>query len=148
MSSYHEPYEVLSPLDRDMHRALTSFKEEIEAIDWYHQRVVACADPALRDVLSHNRDEEIEHACMTLEWLRRTNPAWDAALRTFVFTEGSIARAEEIAKAGVEGGETAGSPGATRAEPRRGQLSLGDLHESRNTRDESPTVVARGEPRG
>mgnify|MGYP006263116721 CR=1 FL=1 len=88
--AYHEPYEVLSPSDRDMHRALTSFKEEIEAVDWYHQRVMACADAALREVLAHNRDEEIEHASMTLEWIRRRSPVFDAQLREHLFKTGPI----------------------------------------------------------
>jgi hypothetical protein len=90
MSDYHEPPEALPPEVRDAHRALTSLKEEIEAVDWYHQRVALCHDASLRDVLAHNRDEEIEHACMTLEWLRRSMPAWDEQLRTYLFKEGPI----------------------------------------------------------
>jgi ferritin-like protein len=90
MSDYHEPAEALSPEVRDAHRALTSLKEEIEAVDWYHQRVALCQDASLRDVLAHNRDEEIEHACMVLEWLRRSMPGWDEQLRTYLFKEGPI----------------------------------------------------------
>lgn len=90
MSDYHEPWDALSDDVRDMHRALVSLKEEIEAVDWYHQRVVTTSDPELKAILAHNRDEEIEHACMTLEWLRRTVPAWDENLRTYLFTEDSI----------------------------------------------------------
>ena len=94
MSDYHEPYEALDPRTRDEHRAITSLKEELEAIDWYNQRVALCTDELLRGVLAHNRDEEVEHACMTLEWLRRTMPGWDEALRTYLFKEGPIRDAE------------------------------------------------------
>jgi hypothetical protein len=95
MSDYHEPFEALSPEVRDAHRALTSLKEEVEAIDWYHQRVGLCQDPSLRDVLAHNRDEEIEHACMALEWLRRRMPGWDEQLRAHLFKEGPIQDEDE-----------------------------------------------------
>jgi ferritin-like protein len=90
MSDYHEPFEALSPEVRDAHRALASLKEEVEAIDWYHQRVALCQDPSLGDVLAHNRDEEMEHACMILEWLRRHMPGWDERLRAYLFKEGLI----------------------------------------------------------
>jgi ferritin-like protein len=99
MGDYHEPESELSARARDLHRALTSFKEEIEAIDWYNQRVERCSDEALRAVLAHNRDEEIEHATMTLEWLRRNMPGWDEALRTYLFTEGAITEIEEAKEA-------------------------------------------------
>ncbi|HET6583406.1 MAG TPA: ferritin-like domain-containing protein [Nannocystaceae bacterium] len=90
MSDYHEPLETLSNAVRDIHRALISLKEEIEAIDWYNQRVAACTDDALRKVLAHNRDEEIEHAVMTLEWVRRNMPGWDEQLRKRLFTKDPI----------------------------------------------------------
>ena len=90
MSDYHEPPESLSAEVRDVHRALTSLREEIEAVDWYHQRVEMCTDEDLKAVLAHNRDEEIEHAAMTLEWLRRRYPTWDAQLRKFLFSEGPL----------------------------------------------------------
>lgn len=95
MSSYHEPTEELSQEARNFSRALNSLKEEIEAVDWYHQRVVTTNDPELAKLMAHNRDEEIEHACMALEWLRRNMPGWDEELRTYLFTEGSIAELEE-----------------------------------------------------
>jgi uncharacterized protein len=99
MSEYHEPEGELTAQARDLHRALTSLKEEIEAIDWYNQRWEACKDESLRAVLAHNRDEEIEHACMTLEWLRRNMPRWDEVLRTYLFTTGDITAIEEAREA-------------------------------------------------
>ena len=105
MSEYHEPAEELSPEARDLHRALTSLKEEIEAVDWYHQRVERCTDSELKAVLAHNRNEEIEHACMTLEWLRRNFPAWDSNLRQYLFKTQSIVDIED----GDEG-QGAGAP--------------------------------------
>ena len=94
MSEYHEPYEVLDERARDFHRAIRSLMEELEAVDWYHQRVSATKDETLRAVLAHNRDEEIEHACMALEWIRRNMPGWDEQLRTYLFTEGPITEIE------------------------------------------------------
>ena len=95
MTDYHESWDALPAEARDIHRAITSLKEEIEAVDWYHQRVVMCTDPELRAILAHNRDEEIEHAAMTLEWLRRKMPGWEENLRTYLFTEGDITSIEE-----------------------------------------------------
>jgi uncharacterized protein len=99
MSEYHEPEDELSAHGRDLHRALTSLKEEIEAIDWYNQRWEACRDETLRAVLAHNRDEEIEHACMTLEWLRRNMARWNEVMRTYLFTSGDITAIEEAHEA-------------------------------------------------
>lgn len=95
MSNYHEPAEELSKEARNFSRALNSLKEEIEAVDWYHQRVDLTEDEELGEIMAHNRDEEIEHACMTLEWLRRNMPGWDEELKTYLFKEGSIAHLEE-----------------------------------------------------
>lgn len=97
MSDYHEPWEQLPAEARDIHRALTSLKEEIEAVDWYHQRVALCTDEQLKALLAHNRDEEIEHAMMTLEWLRRVMPAFDAHMKTYLFTAGDITELEASA---------------------------------------------------
>ena len=71
MSNYHEPVELLNEKTRNITRAINSLKEELEAVDWYNQRVEASSDEELKAIMAHNRDEEIEHACMTLEWLRR-----------------------------------------------------------------------------
>lgn len=110
MSDYHEPVEELSAEDRDIVRALHSLGEEIEAVDWYHQRAAATKDDDIREILIHNRDEEIEHAAMMLEWLRRKISAFDEGLRTYLFTEAPITQVEEVA-AGGEGAETSGSGG-------------------------------------
>jgi len=84
---YHEPVEELSDEARDFHRAVVSLMEELEAVDWYNQRVAVCKDKELAGVLAHNRDEEMEHAAMVLEWLRRRNSRVDAELREYLFTD-------------------------------------------------------------
>ncbi len=92
---YHEPIEELSDETRDFHRAIVSLMEELEAVDWYNQRVDACKDPELKAILAHNRDEEKEHAAMVLEWLRRRDARLDKELRDYLFTEAPIADLEE-----------------------------------------------------
>lgn len=92
--SYHEPTSELSSETRDVHRALTTLVEEIEAVDWYHQRADVTRDESLKQILIHNRDEEIEHAVMALEWLRRRIPEFDEQLREFLFTTKPIAHGE------------------------------------------------------
>lgn len=94
MSDYHENPEALDEKTLNIARALHSLKEEVEAINWYIQRVAASGDEALRGVMAHNRDEEIEHACMALEWLRRNMDGWNESLRTFLFTESEITSLE------------------------------------------------------
>jgi ferritin-like protein len=83
---FHEQTQDLTPQTRDMHRAITSLMEELEAVDWYQQRVDATTDDALRTILAHNRDEEKEHASMVLEWIRRHDPVFDINLRKYLFT--------------------------------------------------------------
>lgn len=100
-NTLHEDPSILSSSTRDIHRALVSLQEELEAVDWYRQRAEACADGELRALLAHNMREEIEHAAMLLEWLRRTDPDFDTHLRTYLYTEGSILEAEEAATAGA-----------------------------------------------
>ncbi|MBN1542471.1 hypothetical protein JW992_10020 [candidate division KSB1 bacterium] len=102
MSDYHEPAEELSPQARNITRALKSLKEEIEAVDWYNQRVDRTDDESLKKILAHNRDEEIEHACMTLEWLRRNMGAWDEQLRLYLFSTGDVTELEEGESAAEE----------------------------------------------
>lgn len=84
---FHEPYELLSAETRDMHRAITSLMEELEAVDWYNQRIDVCKDEELKGILIHNRDEEKEHAAMVLEWVRRQDPKFDEELKDYLFTE-------------------------------------------------------------
>jgi len=88
---YHEPIDELTGDTRDMHRAITSLMEELEAVDWYNQRVDATKDPELSAILAHNRDEEKEHAAMLLEWIRRKDPSFDKELKDFLFTDKPIA---------------------------------------------------------
>jgi ferritin-like protein len=87
---YHEPVEELSQATRDMHRAILSLMEELEAVDWYAQRAEACKDPELRAILEHNRDEEKEHAAMVLEWIRRHDPRFSKELKEYLFTNKPI----------------------------------------------------------
>jgi ferritin-like protein len=88
---FHEPLDQLSEATRNMHRAIVSLMEELEAVDWYNQRVDACSDPELRAILAHNRDEEKEHAAMLLEWIRRQDGKFDAELKDYLFTDKPIA---------------------------------------------------------
>ena len=88
---YHEPIDELTDDTRDMHRAITSLMEELEAVDWYNQRVDATKDPELAAILAHNRDEEKEHAAMVLEWMRRKDPTFEKELKDFLFTDKPIA---------------------------------------------------------
>lgn len=130
----HEPAEQLRPETIDHHRAIVSVMEELEAVDWYAQRVDATDDAELADILAHNRDEEKEHAAMTLEWLRRRDPVLDRHLRTYLFTEGSVIDLEHAAEHGgaSEGGAGEGDgdgPTPTRGVPRplHGSLGIGSL---------------------
>jgi ferritin-like protein len=88
---YHEPIDELSDETRDMHRAIISLMEELEAVDWYNQRIDASKDAELKGILEHNRDEEKEHAAMVLEWIRRKDPAFDKELKDYLFTDKSLA---------------------------------------------------------
>ena len=88
---YHEPIGELSDATRDVHRAIVSLMEELEAIDWYNQRSDACQDTELKAILIHNRDEEKEHASMLLEWIRRRDPKLSGQLKDYLFTEKPIA---------------------------------------------------------
>jgi ferritin-like protein len=88
---YHEPIAELSDESRDMHRAIVSLMEELEAVDWYNQRMDACKDPELKAILRHNRDEEKEHAAMVLEWIRRRDPVLDEQMKEYLFTDKVIA---------------------------------------------------------
>jgi ferritin-like protein len=115
--SLHE--DQLSPQTKDRHRAIVSIMEELEAIDWYDQRVEAAHDDELRQILAHNRDEEKEHAAMTLEWLRRHDAKLDEHLRTYLFTSQPVLDIEAAAEAGDDAGSGADA----------GSLGIGSLRE-------------------
>jgi len=122
---YHESEDKLRPETQDNHRALTSMQEELEAADWYDQRVDAATDADLKAVLAHNRDEEKEHFAMVLEWYRRRDATMDAHLKEYLFTSGSligIEKAQAAEEAGAGGGEkSAGGGGGS------GSLGIGSL---------------------
>lgn len=108
-TEWHAPYDLLKPETQDMARALNSLQEELEAMDWYNQRIDVTHDEELRRIIAHNRDEEKEHAAMVLEWIRRHDPVWDQHLRTYLFTKGDIL-IEEAQKTGGDQGQGPGSP--------------------------------------
>ena len=128
---YHEPYELLSPETRDLHRALVSLIEELEAVDWYQQRASAAHDAELRAVLEHHRDEEIEHAMMNLEWIRRRQPVFDQHIRTYLFSQGPITQVEEKATGGAHEKGTAEASSARGGPPGSGVLGIGSLRPPR-----------------
>ena len=105
----HEREDRLEPATIDRHRAVASIMEELEAVDWYDQRIDAAGDPELKEILAHNRDEEKEHAAMTLEWLRRHDPKLDEHLRTYLFTDRRILDVEHDAE---HGGDASGGDGS------------------------------------
>ena len=107
---FHEPLDLLNEEALDYHRAMSSLCEELEAIDWYHQRVQATTDESLAAVLAYNRDDEKEHAAMALEWLRRRDTALDAQLRKFLFSSGPITEVGESSE-GTSVSTTSGSLG-------------------------------------
>ena len=119
-AGYHESEDKLRPETLDNHRALTSMQEELEAADWYDQRVDAATDSELKGILAHNRDEEKEHFSMLLEWYRRRDATMDAHLKQYLFTSGSLIAREQ---AGAAGGEGAAAPSAGAA----GSLGIGSL---------------------
>ena len=118
----HESDDRLTAATRDMHRAIVSLMEELEAVDWYQQRIDAADDGELREILRHNRDEEKEHAAMVLEWIRRRDTVFDAKLREFLFTEGPIVGREQALERAEHG---TGSNGRTSAGSSLGSLRGG-----------------------
>lgn len=115
-TEYHEPISLLSAETLDMHRALVSAIEELEAIDWYQQRADACEDDNLVKILLHNKHEEIEHFLMTLEWIRRKSPAFSERMKKYLFSEGEITALEKRT-----------SPPSSK--PANGSLDIGGLKE-------------------
>ena len=117
-ATLHESAEQLKPETIERHRAIASLMEELEAVDWYDQRVDATQDEELRAILAHNRDEEKEHAVMTLEWLRRHDAALDRQLRTYLFADKPVLEVEAAAdEAEEDAGDTASD----------GSLGIGSL---------------------
>lgn len=129
----HEQPELLSDSTKNMHRAIVSLMEELEAVDWYQQRSEACTDPELAAVLQHNKREEIEHAMMVLEWIRRTSPEFDGNISKYINSEGPILEVEENAKADGGGGESASGKKSSAKKPdgvithADGSLGIGSL---------------------
>jgi len=119
--TYHEPLDKLSPTTQDMHRALVSLQEELEAVDWYQQRADACEEPELKAILLHNMREEIEHASMVLEWLRRHQPDFEKHLRTYLFQDKPILAIEQVERVSNDSTEM----NATR--PQRSSLTVGTM---------------------
>jgi len=118
--TYHEPLELIPEATRNLHRAIVSLIEELEAVDWYNQRAGACSDPELKAVLMHHRNEEIEHAMMNLEWIRRNEPIFDGHMRTYLFSKGAITEIEAAAKNGDGAPDGAEAKGG-------GSLGIGSL---------------------
>lgn len=97
--SLHAPRDRLSRRTLTIHHAIVSIKEELDAVDWYRQRADDCEDEELKEILLHNMREEIEHAAMALEWLRRYDADVDEQFRTYLFTDGKpIMEVEEDAE--------------------------------------------------
>ncbi len=122
----HEPAELLSGETRNLHRALISLIEELEAIDWYQQRADACTDDALKAVLLHNRNEEVEHGMMTLEWLRRQDATFDKFMRRYLFKDADIIAIEEAADEAACAEEEGGGAGSS-AKATDGSLGIRSL---------------------
>ncbi|WP_246152158.1 encapsulin-associated ferritin-like protein [Roseospira navarrensis] len=109
----HAPRERLSRETLSLHHAIVSIMEELEAVDWYRQRADDCEDAALREILLHNMREEMEHACMALEWLRRNNPDWAEYMQTYLFTEAPITEVEEEDMGRAPGSNGGGGDGGS-----------------------------------
>ena len=126
----HEPRELIPEEVIDKHRAIVSLMEEFDAVDWYDQRAAVTTDQELKAILEHNRDEEMEHAAMVLEWLRRRYPVIDENLRTYLFAEGDIIAAEEAATGGEVGGNGGNGGGlGAGGVPGDGSLGIGSLRD-------------------
>ena len=121
---YHEPEDLLSEETKDMHRAIVSLMEELEAIDWYQQRVDASKDEELRAILVHNKNEEIEHAMMVLEWIRRKSEKFGQNVARYLGSSGPIAELEDAVTGPSEDDDAAGQHALG-----DGSLGIGSLKE-------------------
>lgn len=106
---YHEDPNQLSDFAKDYHRIIQSTMEELEAVDWYNQRAECATDAEAKAIIEHNRDEEIEHACMGIEWLRKNSPVWDKMLREFLFKDGDVVGNEQAMTGKEESDESSSS---------------------------------------
>lgn len=120
--SYYEPYSELSQEAREFDRVVQSLMEELEALNYYNQRADVTKDESVKELMIHNRNEEIEHAAMLIEWLRRNSPEFHDELQTYLFTEAPITEVEEEA---TEGGEGLG--GGASASGSTSSLKIGSL---------------------
>lgn len=132
---YHEPIELLSEETKNLHRAIVSLIEELDAIDWYHQRAEVCRDTELKAVLLHHRDEEVEHAMMNLEWIRRRHDVFDRNLRTYLFTQGDITAIEAAETGGASDRGSVARPESGGPASAAGALGVGSLRAGRDGKD-------------
>lgn len=110
--SFYVPYSELSAEARTFDNAIASLMEELEATNYYNQRADVATDESLREIMIHNRNEEIEHVAMLVEWFRRNSPEFEEELRTYLFTDAPITEVEESATGGGEtadGGKSSGT---------------------------------------
>lgn len=128
----HAPRQRLTIHTLTHHQAIASLMEELEAVDWYKQRADDCEDAALKAILLHNMREEMEHACMVMEWLRRSDPDWAEQISTYLFTDAPITEIEEDETGNGSDEDAAGDqneeapPAARRVSPPSG-FTIGPL---------------------
>ena len=129
----HAPRERLSKETIAMHQAIVSLMEELEAADWYRQRADDCEDAELREILLHNMREEMEHASMLLEWIRRNNTDFAGHMKTYLFTKLPIIDVEKIAEGKAPGaGASSGGSGETSGAPEDDGFTIGTLKDKRD----------------
>jgi ferritin-like protein len=121
--AWHEGPEGLTTETKDLHRAIMSLAEELEAVDWYHQRIAVAGDSELKAILTHNRDEEKEHASMVLEWIRRRDPIFSAHLKEYLFTKGKIGEKESAGEAGKPAASSTAGDGSLGIGSLKGEAS-------------------------
>jgi ferritin-like protein len=124
---FHEPREQLPRELIDQHRAVASLIEELEAANWYNERRVMANDPELQAILDHNRKEELEHAAMLIEWMRRNMPEFDEQIQTYLNTSGLITELEEQAEGGGEAGGDGGEEAQEGSVSSEGSLNIGSM---------------------
>ena len=123
----HESADKMSDETKNLHRAVVSLMEELEAVDWYQQRAEACTDKELSAILTHNKNEEVEHAMMTLEWIRRKHPVFADNIKTYLNTKGPITELEDAATSGEKGSDEDDKDASKKASTQDGSLGIGSL---------------------